>query len=134
MVARAMKLNSEFTDNFMDIPQNSYYYNEMGILKQLGIVNGSGKYFFPDNNITREDSFTIIFRVIKSVHPDFNNNSIIDLAKFNDKNKISNYAVEPISALGNTGIIKGYNGNIYPKSYITRAETSVLIQKYFKAN
>jgi len=53
---------------FFDIGEDYKYIKEIKYLKEKGIIKGDGKgYFNPKENITREETALIVYRIIKSV-------------------------------------------------------------------
>jgi len=57
-----------FDSNFEDIDKNAYYYNEVGIVKELGITKGIGNNRFnPTENITRQDMMVLSARVLEKL-------------------------------------------------------------------
>lgn len=127
MIVKSFGLGTEFKLNFTDVNKGSYYYNEVGIAKNLGIVKGDGYNFRPEENITREDMTVVIENVLTVLGIKLTNKTEINLMNFNDSDKISNYARQSISMLINTGTLSGYNGYINPKGIATRAEVATLI-------
>jgi hypothetical protein len=66
MMIKALKLNTEFEGNFSDVPQDSYYFNSIGIAKALCITTGTGNdKFEPQNHISRQDMMVLVYRALK---------------------------------------------------------------------
>ncbi|WAM36354.1 S-layer homology domain-containing protein [Caldicellulosiruptor acetigenus] len=117
-------------DNFSDVSKDAYYYNEVGIAKKLGIVKGTGNNNFkPEDPITREEMMVIISRVLNICNAKVEKGDKNELAIYNDRDMISEYAIEDVATLIKNGIIKGSQNNIKPKAITTRAEAAVVIYR-----
>lgn len=129
MVVKALNFKADFIDNFKDVKKGSYYYDAIGIAKILGIVKGSGEFFNPDGNITREDMMVIMVRAIEVAGIELEEAGEEYLAGYNDANLISTYARDAVSRLTKAGIIQGSGGAVNPKRRATRAEVAVILHK-----
>lgn len=81
-----------------------------------GITDGTN----PNNNITREQIITILWRYAGSPK------SSAHLSKFSDANSLSSYAKEAMAWAVENGIIIGTNGALFPKDNATRAQVAAL--------
>jgi uncharacterized lipoprotein YddW (UPF0748 family) len=129
MLARALNLESAFTDNFKDVPEGSYYYDAIGSAKVLGIAKGDGSLFHPDAVITREDMMVIVARALEAAGIKLDKAGAEYLAKYNDASQISGYAVEAVASLTKAGFIQGSGTTVNPKGTAIRAEVAVLLQR-----
>ncbi len=129
MVVRALNLEADFTENFKDVKADSYYYNEIGVARELGIVKGSGEYFDPEGNITRQDMMVIMLKALEEKGVNIEKAGDEYLDRYQDKNKISAYAKAAVSFLTKHGIVTGSGGNVNPLNLATRAEIAVILQK-----
>lgn len=113
--------------NFADVETTKYYYNAVGIAKEMGIASGDGTNFNPESNITRQDMMVLAKKAleIKTGETITGDSSVLD--KFNDKADISPYAVESLSAMVEAGIVNGMGDDISPKTNTTRAQAAVII-------
>ncbi|OPZ84067.1 MAG: Endo-1,4-beta-xylanase A precursor [Firmicutes bacterium ADurb.Bin419] len=129
MMVKALNLEVGFTENFKDVKADSYYYKAIGIAKELGIVKGSGEYFDPEGNITRQDMMVIMLKAleVKGVNIEKAGDEYLD--RYQDKNKISAYAMDAVAYLTKHGIVNGSEGRVNPLNFATRAELAVIIQK-----
>ena len=77
------------------------------------------------NKITREDAVVIVKRVMDM------RQLPSDLTSFEylDSYQISDYAIEPVNALSNAGLINGYNGMFNPKMNLSRAEATTILYR-----
>ncbi len=67
LLVRAFKLESENTENFVDVSANDYFATELAIARNTGIINGIGdNKFAPRNTITRQDMMVIVYRALEA--------------------------------------------------------------------
>ena len=131
MLVRIIGKPTEVKDNFEDVSPGQYFYKEIGIAKALGITNGrDGKIFDPTGNITRQDMATLVYRLLEKEHK-LNFDEKFKLSdKFFDTSAISEYALTPIKAMVDMGLLNGYEtGEFKPQGLATRAETAVFLNK-----
>ncbi len=131
MLVRILGKTAEVNDNFEDVSPNHYFYKEVGIAKTLGITNGrDGKIFDPTGNISRQDMATLVYRLLEK-EGKLNFDETFSLSnKFSDVVDISEYALTPIKAMVDMGLLNGYEtGEFKPHGFATRAETAVFLNK-----
>lgn len=127
MRAYGIQVDAMLSDNFSDAG-NTYYTNYLATAKKFGITTGIGNNkFAPEGRITRQDMFTMIYRVLESLEklPEQSSNKSID--DYVDAEQISEYANQAINALIKTGIINGSNGKLNPASDTSRAELAQML-------
>lgn len=92
----------------------------------LGIVKGiNGNLFAGENNLTKEEMATIIYRYINIIDLDTENNTLYEV---NDFNTVSSWARDAVLGMLKSGIIKGDgNKNINPKKEVTCEEAVVMV-------
>ena len=118
---------------FTDVPAGSWYTAAVNWCSENKIVNGIGDGLFaPDDQITREQIVTILYRFAKFRGLDVGDTT--DLAKkFTDAARVSDYAKEALSWAVAVGIINGMPDNtIAPQNSATRAEVATIIMRYTK--
>ena len=93
-----------------------------------GIVSGyGGGKFGPNDNITREQLATILWRYSKS--PAATNKEL----HFNDADEISGYALDAIRWAVEHGILNGFgDGRIGPKGLATRAQVAHMLKNFIE--
>ncbi len=129
MMVRVVGKTTDFTENFSDVKLDDYFFNEVGIAKDLGYTEGMGaNLFMPRSVISRQDLATMVYRILKA------ENAIAEGkwsdTLFADGDEISSYAKEAVAALSREGIISGYEDKTFkPQQSATRAETAVMIYK-----
>ena len=85
----------------------------------------------PENNITRAETATIFYRLLRD---DVQKQYKTEINKFTDVNE-DNWFNISVSTLANIGVIGGYSdGSFKPNQYITRAEFVALMIKLFDIN
>lgn len=129
MLTRMLNIDTPFTENFEDVPTDSYYYNAIGKAKAAGIAQGSGTDFMPEQTITRQDLITLAYRAFLNKGYITEVSDLTALDVFNDKADISEYANAPMASMVAAGIIKGSNGKVNPLGNATRAETAVMCSR-----
>lgn len=128
LLVRTLKLDAEFISNFDDVKSIDYYYEALGIAKELGITVGIGNNKYnPEGEISRQDMMVLVARALKIVGKSTITET--DIEGFNDIKEVSSYAVEGVAILIKEGIIQGSENNIYPKNAATRAETAVMMYR-----
>lgn len=126
ILTRMLSISDAFTENFADVPADSYYYNAVGSAKAAGIASGNGQNFMPENSITRQDLITLAYRAFLNKGYITETEDMTSLDAFADKNNISDYALAPMASMVKAGIIQGSDGNVNPLGNATRAEVAVM--------
>ena len=133
MLYRALKLeSSSAAENFSDVAKDSYYYEAIAVAKALGIAQGGGGKFSPKSTLTRQDAMVLVARALEVSGITVAAGSSSDLAGFNDKDVISDYAIDAVRSLVKAKIITGSGLYINPREAITRAEMAVILDRVLK--
>ena len=83
----------------------------------------------PESNITRQDMAVLVYRFLNSEGL-IDNFNTANYEEFTDGEEIRDYARNPVSALTEMKILKGYeDGSFQPYGLVTRAETAVVIER-----
>lgn len=121
-IAGSPKVNG--TNNFSDVETGSWYYdavtwaNENGIV--LGYENGN---FGTNDNITREQFATIMYRYMKLVKPEM---EFFYYACPYSESDVSEYALAPMKFAVLCGMIKTTDAtNLEPKKEVSRADLAI---------
>lgn len=112
---------------FADIADDSWYAPFVYALSSNGVVSGADGRFYPENDITREDAAVILYRAynVKGIN-------ISGTKSFADDDRVSDYAKEAVSVLGNEKVIAGFeDGRFLPQNNLTRAEAAVLLYRVY---
>ena len=129
MLFRAFNLKATINGNFSDVAGSSYYYNAVGVAKALGIAQGTGGYFYPKAEITRQDAMVLIIRTLDVKDISIVLGSASDISSYTDSGKVSGYALDAVAALVKKGIVQGSGSMINPLKYIKRAEVAVILYR-----
>lgn len=137
VVVSLLQLDTDTSNNpFVDINSSKWYYDYVLTAYNNGIVSGvSSTRFDPGANITRQDVFTLLSRVLTDHCRDLNGQKVslsttTKASLYNDASSISSYANKPINTLLHYELISGYTNNtLRPKNYMTRAEASSMIYR-----
>ncbi len=127
------KVKSEH--QFSDVNTAYYYCTPIIWAAENGIVNGYSKdTFAPDDEITREQFATILYRYAekKGIDVSFDAEKV-KLSGYEDEEKISDYAVNAISWANVTGLIKGVTvTTLEPQGKATRAQAATIFMRFDK--
>ena len=116
---------------FKDVKNGEWYTSAVIWAYHTRVVSGTTETTFsPNDNITREQFASILYRYAKSVKG-IDVSSQADLSKFTDAGKISSYAKEAISWANAEGYINGMTPTaLEPKSSSTRAQMATILSKF----
>ncbi len=113
-----------FSDIHPDRPDYPYIMGAYDSRLAIGTGNG---YYSPDVQITREEAITILIRALDLSRLGLDPTPV---TPFVDDNKIADWAKSSVYASQRIGLITGdQNGNFNPKSYITKAEAAVIVNR-----
>ena len=114
---------------FTDVTAADWFYESVAKAVKMGAMTGkSDTTFEPESEITREEVFVAIARVLCITGTDAS-----VLAQFSDNAAISDWAANAIIGLVSRGYIHGYeDGTIRPKNNITREELAQIFHNIFK--
>ncbi len=113
---------------FADVPFDQWYAPYVNALAAQGIITGYDGYFYPEDNIKREDAALIINRVARIQAINAVNGAAISFA---DEASISPYAKEAVSELSRLGIMNGDGVSFHPLNLITRGEAAAVISRLY---
>ncbi|HJV45164.1 MAG TPA: S-layer homology domain-containing protein [Bacillota bacterium] len=112
---------------FDDVLPTDWYYNDVMVAKEDGIIHGiTDTIFAPNTPVTREQMATII---ANAYHLQGKDGSAI----FKDQEEISSYALPAIEALYDQGIMLGFDGKIDPQGNATREMVASLAVKLYES-
>ena len=124
---------STATNPFADVADGQWYTNAVIWAAENGIVKGvNTTTFAPNDQITREQIATILFRYAKAEKVEGK------LAGFPDAEKISDYAADAMAWAVEQGLINGISesdGKTYlaPQETATRPQIAVILMRYLTA-
>ncbi len=110
---------------FADVPEHAWFYNEVSVMYEMGIVNGVEEgTFAPFQPIRRQEMVTMLYRALGYEVEDEK------VFRFTDVDLIDDYAWDAMSWAVGTGLLIGYeDGTLNPRGYTTRAETAIILQR-----
>lgn len=120
--------------SFSDVPAGQWFSPYVKWASQTGIVSGySSSYFGANDNISREQMATMIYRYLKMKGielPYAANKSSL----FHDTGAISTWARQGVERMRRTGILHGNNqGFFWPQNTANRAEAATVFMKLKQA-
>ena len=124
---------STATNPFADVADGQWYTNAVIWAAENGIVKGvNTTTFAPNDQITREQIATILFRYAKAEKVEGK------LAGFPDAEMVSDYAADAMAWAVEQGLINGISesdGKTYlaPQETATRAQIAVILMRYLTA-
>lgn len=127
-LARALGLKSvPYKGQFKDVSSKDYYAEAVQNLYDKGIMTGDDKGLFnPKAEITREEIFAVIGRIVES-----NSSGREILQKYTDAGELSAWAVEgAVRAVANR-IIIGDGNRLNPKSKLSRYEAAAILYRLY---
>lgn len=109
----------EATDisSFADVKETDWFYSEMAKIVNAKIMSGDGNNLMPQSEITRQELFVLVARVLG-----LSDGNEEVLSSFSDNSEIADWAKGSISALVEAGYISGNDGKLNPSANMTRAE------------
>lgn len=115
---------------FEDVKEDAYYHKAVSWASNNQIVSGySETTFGPDDIATREQLATIMYRYASYKKCDLSKKAELD--KYEDKEQISEYAVESIKWANANGIISGTSETtISPKDNVLRSQVAAILRRF----
>jgi hypothetical protein len=117
---------------YTDVKSGEWYTDAIIWASENGIVNGYGDGIFgTDDNITREQIVTILYRYAKFKGYDVS--ATTDLAKYDDAGKVSDYALDAVKWANKIGLLNGRTDTeLAPQGNATRAEVATLLMRFIE--
>jgi len=122
---------SGLKNEFTDVAEDQYYADPIKWATANGIVNGmGGGKFQPNTNVTREQLAAILYRYAQFAGMDMTVTGD-GLAKFTDRNTVSDYALTPMAWAVDRGLINGVTTTtLQPRGNALRAQVATIIYRY----
>jgi len=114
---------------FQDVPATLAEATSIEAANRAGIVQGTGLgRFSPSAEVTREQMAAMLLRAYLYATKEPRAPGAVDRLTFNDNDKISDWAVEPVMFAVGAGLMQGKEGGFFaPGDATTRAEAAVMI-------
>ena len=116
-------------NTFKDVEKGAYYEQAVAWAAEKGIVNGYGDTFGPNDNITREQFATILFR-----YAQYKGLAAVTLEEnligYADHAKVSPYAVQAMNWAVGKGLINGIGSELQPAGAASRAQAAAILHRF----
>lgn len=113
---------------FVDVSPDDWYYEPVLKGYSSGIINGYGKEFAPNKNITREEMAVIADRCMEYMGK-YSETGETDERMFSDQESLSEWSVRSVIRMARAGVINGIGGAFVPGADTTRAQAAVVIKR-----
>ncbi len=129
MIVRGAKIKGE-GEQFPDVSEDHPFAKEIAVAKKTGVALGDENgNFNPDENVTRQDISAFVCRTLTFLNKLQPADETV-LEPFEDKDEISDYAVETMARTVRAKLLMGDDkGLLNPKKNMTRAEAAVLLER-----
>lgn len=118
---------------FADVDADMYYADAIAWAAEKGIVSGYGDTFGPEDNITREQLASILWRYAKYKGYDVSVGEDTNILSYGDAFSISEYAIPAMQWACGEGIISGNDdGTLNPGGYAQRAHAAQMLMKFLE--
>ena len=116
------------TGVFVDVPDDIYYATAVAWAYGMGIADAvDGSHFEPASPMSRQDTFTWIYRMFSLLGIKYEDGTREDLAAFPDAGLVADYAQIPTATLIKLGIVNGMGGKLEPLGTLTRAQMAKVV-------
>lgn len=128
MIVRALGYDQpKGASKFTDVAASAYYTGFVSKAAELGLIQGDGARFRPQDKISREEAIVILVRAYESA----SKTTVVPSAgtqPFADLNKAAAWSTASIGKGQALGLIGGKSGNLFdPKGQLTRAEIAKMV-------
>lgn len=119
---------------YSDVPENSWYHDNVAFVYQMGLMNGVDKtHFNPTASLTRAELVTILYRLEKL----YCSNHSKPLAASGDQNKFEDvpsgsFYESAVAWASANGIVKGVDSSSFnPTGLVTREQIATIFYRYY---
>lgn len=138
MLVRALGLHSfDQPASFTDVKSGQWYYETASIAEGYGLVTASnGSEYLPDEKLSRGEAMVLLAKAMKLAGLETtitDREAAQQLSLFKDHELLDPSARTAAALNVKYGIVKGNRGLLTPDSVITRAETTVILQRFLEA-
>ncbi len=113
---------------FSDVPEDAWYAEAANQMSHLGVVEGSGGAFYPDETVTREQLAVMLYRYERLRNEP---EATGELTAFADRDQVSAWAVEAMAWAVDQGLITGVKADtLAPQAPVTRAQAAAILVRY----
>lgn len=116
---------------FADVKSGHWFYDVVQWAAELGIVRGDDNALFhPNKPVTRAEAAELIYRYALCCTSDFEFSLGVYVLIYDDYESVPDWAWKGITWAYENNIMKGVGGKRFsPNSYLTRAQTAVILNK-----
>ena len=116
---------------FTDVADGAWYADAVTWAASQGIVGGYGNGLFgPEDNITREQLASILYRYAQSKGYDTSVGENTNILSYIDALEISEYAIPAMQWACGAGIMEGNAGYLTPQGDATRAQVATMLMRF----
>ena len=117
---------------FTDVADGAWYADAVTWAASQGIVGGYGNGLFgPEDNITREQLASILYRYAQSKGYDTSVGENTNILSYTDALEISEYAIPAMQWACGAGVIEGVtDSTLVPQGDATRAQAAVMLMRF----
>lgn len=131
MLVNAIGHSTDSADTYFDdVPTDAWFYHNVAVAAQLGIVSGFGDGTFRPNDLITREQMALMTQKAAVVM----GKSLVgaDAGTFTDDADIADWSRDAVYQLSNAGIINGMgDGTFAPQANATRAQAAVIIYNAF---
>lgn len=132
LLTKTFEFSADVHANFSDVKPTDYYYDAVGIARQLGLAEGQGDGTFnPNQQISRQDMMVLLARAMRLAGIQIAKGAANDLDAFSDKSQVAEYAVNDVAALMKSDVVEGSGNKLNPTGNATRAEAAVVLYRIY---
>ena len=116
---------------FTDVADGAWYADAVTWAASQGIVGGYGNGLFgPEDNITREQLASILYRYAQAKGYDTSVGENTNILSYTDALEISEYAIPAMQWACGAGIMEGNAGYLTPQGDATRAQVATMLMRF----
>lgn len=118
--------------SFSDLADGAWYTDAVTWAASKGIVDGyGGGLFGPDDNITREQLASILYRCAQARGDDVSVGEDTNILSYSDAADVAGYAVSAMQWACGAGVITGISESaLAPRGEATRAQTAAMLMRF----
>lgn len=118
--------------SFSDLADGAWYTDAVTWAASQGIVDGyGGGLFGPDDNITREQLASILYRYAQARGDDVSVGEDTNILSYSDAADVAGYAVSAMQWACGAGVITGISESaLAPRGEATRAQTAAMLMRF----
>lgn len=120
--------------SFTDIKDGEWYSDAVSWAAENGIIDGvTETEFAPDEDITREQMATVLYRYAQYKNQDTSVGEDTNILSYTDAEEISEYAIPAIQWMAGAGLMDGETeSTINPLNNSTRAQVATILMRYLE--